>query len=199
MDKILQDLGETFFKPASKQTPPKESASTSPAHQDPVHPVNPVKKTRRNGSGWRADQRNTSSSYVGVTIRRTPGLQSDGRSRCNWPHQRISLRQFGAPRSCPSCKSCQKNADRTSWIAQAREKRSATCRRHTPASKLDLRMKSQTPELAPLAEVARQLQEVHAQAKALGIFTADRELLECPKCGTIISHQKDPGEEEWAG
>ena len=46
-------------------------------------------------------------------------------------------------------------------------------------------MKSQSPELAPLAEVARQLQEVHAQAKALGIFTADRELLECPKCGLL--------------
>ena len=34
-----------------------------------------------------------------------------------------------------------------------------------------------------LIELARQLAKVKAQAHALGIFTNDRELLECPNCG----------------
>jgi predicted RNA-binding Zn-ribbon protein involved in translation (DUF1610 family) len=36
-----------------------------------------------------------------------------------------------------------------------------------------------------LIEAVRELERVRQQAKALGIFTDDRELLECPKCGLI--------------
>lgn len=36
-----------------------------------------------------------------------------------------------------------------------------------------------------LVELARQLEQVKQQARALGIFTDDRELLECPKCGLV--------------
>ena len=36
-----------------------------------------------------------------------------------------------------------------------------------------------------LLELARQLAQVKQQAKALGIFTDDRELLECPSCGLL--------------
>lgn len=32
---------------------------------------------------------------------------------------------------------------------------------------------------------ARQLEQVKQQARALGIFTDDRELLECPSCGLL--------------
>jgi Zn finger protein HypA/HybF involved in hydrogenase expression len=37
--------------------------------------------------------------------------------------------------------------------------------------------------LAGLSDLARQLQHVKAEAAQLGIFTDDRELLECSKCG----------------
>lgn len=33
-------------------------------------------------------------------------------------------------------------------------------------------------------ELSRQLEQVKQQARAIGIFTDDRELLECPSCGT---------------
>lgn len=36
-----------------------------------------------------------------------------------------------------------------------------------------------------LTELARQLEQVKRQARALGIFTNDRELLECPACGLL--------------
>jgi len=36
-----------------------------------------------------------------------------------------------------------------------------------------------------LLELARQLAQVKRQASALGIFTDDRELLECPSCGLL--------------
>lgn len=36
-----------------------------------------------------------------------------------------------------------------------------------------------------LLELARQLAQVRQQASALGIFTGDRELLECPSCGLL--------------
>jgi len=36
-----------------------------------------------------------------------------------------------------------------------------------------------------LTTLARQLEQVKAQARALGIFTDDRELLECPNCGLL--------------
>lgn len=34
-------------------------------------------------------------------------------------------------------------------------------------------------------ELSRKLAKVKAQARALGIFTDDRELLECPNCGLL--------------
>lgn len=36
-----------------------------------------------------------------------------------------------------------------------------------------------------LIALARQLEQVKWQARALGIFTNDRELLECPSCGLL--------------
>lgn len=36
-----------------------------------------------------------------------------------------------------------------------------------------------------LVELSRELAKVKAQAQALGIFTDDRELLECPNCGLL--------------
>ena len=36
-----------------------------------------------------------------------------------------------------------------------------------------------------LVELSRKLAKVKAQARALGIFTDDRELLECPNCGLL--------------
>ncbi len=36
-----------------------------------------------------------------------------------------------------------------------------------------------------LVELSRKLAKVKAQARALGIFTDDRELLECPNCGFL--------------
>jgi len=36
-----------------------------------------------------------------------------------------------------------------------------------------------------LTTLTRQLKQVKAQARALGIFTDDRELLECPNCGLL--------------
>ena len=36
-----------------------------------------------------------------------------------------------------------------------------------------------------LTTLARQLEQVKAQARSLGLFTDDRELLECPNCGVL--------------
>ena len=36
-----------------------------------------------------------------------------------------------------------------------------------------------------LTTLTRQLEQVKAQARTLGIFTDDRELLECPNCGLL--------------
>lgn len=36
-----------------------------------------------------------------------------------------------------------------------------------------------------LTELVRQLEQVKRQARALGIFTNDRELLACPACGLL--------------
>ena len=36
-----------------------------------------------------------------------------------------------------------------------------------------------------LIALARQLKQVKQQARALGVFTNDRELLECPSCGLL--------------
>jgi len=36
-----------------------------------------------------------------------------------------------------------------------------------------------------LTALARQLEQVKRQARSLGIFTDDRELLECPSCGLL--------------
>ena len=36
-----------------------------------------------------------------------------------------------------------------------------------------------------LVELLRKLAKVKAQARAIGIFTDDRELLECPNCGLL--------------
>jgi predicted RNA-binding Zn-ribbon protein involved in translation (DUF1610 family) len=36
-----------------------------------------------------------------------------------------------------------------------------------------------------LTTLTRQLEQVKAQARALGLFTDDRELLECPNCGLL--------------
>lgn len=36
-----------------------------------------------------------------------------------------------------------------------------------------------------LAELCRQLEQIKQRAEALGIFTDDRELLECPNCGLL--------------
>ena len=36
-----------------------------------------------------------------------------------------------------------------------------------------------------LVELSRKLGKIKAQARALGIFTDDRELLECPNCGLL--------------
>jgi len=41
------------------------------------------------------------------------------------------------------------------------------------------------PASRDLVDLARQLEQVKQQAKALGIFTDDRELLECPSCGLL--------------
>jgi hypothetical protein len=36
-----------------------------------------------------------------------------------------------------------------------------------------------------LVEAVRELERVKRQARAIGIFTGDRELLECPSCGLL--------------
>jgi len=36
-----------------------------------------------------------------------------------------------------------------------------------------------------LTTLTRQLEQVKTQARALGLFTDDRELLECPNCGLL--------------
>jgi hypothetical protein len=41
------------------------------------------------------------------------------------------------------------------------------------------------PPDAKLHELARQLTDLQKRAKALGVFTNDRELLECPGCGLL--------------
>lgn len=41
------------------------------------------------------------------------------------------------------------------------------------------------PSVDGLHDLARQLVEVKHRAHALGIFTDDRELLECPNCGLL--------------
>ena len=38
-------------------------------------------------------------------------------------------------------------------------------------------------DTAPLMDLFRQLHQIQVQAKALGIFTDERDLLTCPKCG----------------
>jgi hypothetical protein len=45
----------------------------------------------------------------------------------------------------------------------------------------------QQPRSVPreLVELSRKLAKVKAQARALGIFTDERELLECPNCGLL--------------
>jgi hypothetical protein len=40
-------------------------------------------------------------------------------------------------------------------------------------------------EMNGLVAAVRELEQVKQQAKALGIFTDDRELLECPLCGLL--------------
>lgn len=40
-------------------------------------------------------------------------------------------------------------------------------------------------EMDRLVAAVRQLEQVKRQARALGIFTNDRELLECPSCGLL--------------
>lgn len=40
-------------------------------------------------------------------------------------------------------------------------------------------------EMDDLIALARQLEQVKHQARALGIFTNDRELLECSSCGLL--------------
>ena len=59
-------------------------------------------------------------------------------------------------------------------------------------------------DTAPLVSLFRQLQQLQAQAKALGIFTDERNLLTCPNCGlfedvtfdgfliTSRAHAKEP-------
>ena len=42
-----------------------------------------------------------------------------------------------------------------------------------------------------LFALARQLEQVKAQARMLGIFTDDRELLECPNCGLMEDVMSD--------
>ncbi len=42
-----------------------------------------------------------------------------------------------------------------------------------------------------LVALARQLEQVKAQARILGIFTDDRELLECPNCGLMEDVMSD--------
>ena len=60
----------------------------------------------------------------------------------------------------------------------------------------------QQPRSVPreLVELSRKLAKVKAQARALGIFTDDRELLECPNCelpedvtaeGLLATYPKD--------
>jgi len=41
------------------------------------------------------------------------------------------------------------------------------------------------PPDAKLHELASQLTDLQKRAKALGVFTNDRELLECPRCGLL--------------
>lgn len=40
-------------------------------------------------------------------------------------------------------------------------------------------------EIDGLITLVRQLEQLKRQARALGIFTNDRELLECPSCGLL--------------
>jgi len=41
------------------------------------------------------------------------------------------------------------------------------------------------PSDVKLHELARQLADLQKRAKTLGVFTNDRELLECPRCGLL--------------
>jgi uncharacterized C2H2 Zn-finger protein len=41
------------------------------------------------------------------------------------------------------------------------------------------------PPDAKLHELVRQLTDLQRRSKALGVFTNDRELLECPRCGLL--------------
>ena len=51
------------------------------------------------------------------------------------------------------------------------------------------RMKRETPKIQHgidgLVAAVRHLEQVKQQARALGMFTDDRELLECPSCGLL--------------
>lgn len=51
------------------------------------------------------------------------------------------------------------------------------------------RMKREAPKIQHgidgVVEAVRQLEQVKRQARALGMFTHDRELLECPSCGLL--------------
>lgn len=38
-------------------------------------------------------------------------------------------------------------------------------------------------DLNPLVDLFRQLQRVQTQAKTLGVFVGDRDLIDCPSCG----------------
>ncbi len=40
-------------------------------------------------------------------------------------------------------------------------------------------------EFEPIVELVRQLEDLKARARALGMFTDDRELIRCPKCGLM--------------
>ncbi|MCX7047662.1 MAG: hypothetical protein NTX50_19530 [Candidatus Sumerlaeota bacterium] len=64
------------------------------------------------------------------------------------------------------------------------------------------------PSSDPLRDLVRQLVEVRKQAEALGMFTHDRELLECPRCGLLedvtfegmlITYQKDAKDQSDSG
>ncbi len=49
-----------------------------------------------------------------------------------------------------------------------------------------LSARTQRPSVSrDLVALARQLEKVKQQARALGMFTDDRELLECPSCGLL--------------
>lgn len=45
-------------------------------------------------------------------------------------------------------------------------------------------------EMNGLVAAVRELEQVKQQAKALGIFTDDRALLECPSCGLLFQRER---------